>query len=82
MSFFPWLGFRFFSPGKSKPSIPKPTSGSNRCFVHPAHSHHRHPGRNHADLALRFNIPTIANGHVYIDAKHEVDVYGLIPAGR
>ena len=35
-------------------------------------------GRDRAGLALRFNIPTIANGHVYIGAKREVDVYGLL----
>jgi hypothetical protein len=38
------------------------------------------PARDRAGLALRFNIPTIANGHVYIGAKHEVDVYGLLPS--
>jgi hypothetical protein len=27
------------------------------------------------------SIPTIANGHVYVGAKREVDVYGL-PAKR
>ena len=30
-----------------------------------------------AGLALRFNHPIIANGHVYVGAKREVDVYGL-----
>jgi hypothetical protein len=39
-------------------------------------------GRDRAGLALRFNIPTIANGHVYIGAKREVDVYGLLPQKR
>ena len=37
------------------------------------------PSRDRAGLALRFNIPTIMNGHVYVGAKHEVDVYGLLP---
>jgi hypothetical protein len=31
-----------------------------------------------AGLALRFNIPTVANGHVYVGAKREDDVYGLL----
>ena len=39
----------------------------------------QNPERDRAGLALRFNIPTIANGHVYIGAKREVDVYGLLP---
>jgi hypothetical protein len=36
--------------------------------------------RDRAGKALRFNIPTIVNGHVYVGAKGEVDVYGLLPA--
>lgn len=42
----------------------------------------QNPDRDRAGLALRFNIPTIAHGHVYIGAKREVDVYGLLPAPR
>ena len=42
----------------------------------------QNPARDRAGLALRFNVPTIANGHVYIGAKREVDVYGLVPQGR
>jgi hypothetical protein len=34
--------------------------------------------RDRAGLGLRFNIPTIANGHVYIGARREVDVYGVL----
>ena len=37
--------------------------------------------RDGAGMALRFNIPTVVNGHVYIGAKGEVDVYGLL-AGK
>ena len=35
--------------------------------------------RDHAGLCLRFNIPTVANGKVYVPAKSEVNVYGLMP---
>jgi hypothetical protein len=35
--------------------------------------------RDHAGPALRFTIPTIVNGHVYVGTKSEVDVYGLLP---
>ncbi len=38
----------------------------------------QNPFRDRAGLALRFNIPVIMNGHVYVGAKHEVDVYGLL----
>jgi len=40
----------------------------------------QNPSRDRAGLALRFNIPMAINGHVYVGAKNEVDVYGLLPA--
>jgi hypothetical protein len=43
------------------------------------YSSEQNPSRDRAGLALRFNIPTVANGQVYVGAKHEVDVYGLLP---
>ena len=50
--------------------------------AHELYNSEQNPGRDRAGLALRFNIPTIANGHVYIGAKREVDVYGLLSAAR
>ena len=35
--------------------------------------------RDRAGIALRFAIPSIVNGKVYLGAKSEVDVYGLLP---
>ncbi len=35
--------------------------------------------RDRAGAAVTFNIPTVTNGHVYVGAKREVDVYGLLP---
>ena len=36
------------------------------------------PGRDRAGLATRFAMPTVAAGFVYVGAKMEVDVYGLV----
>jgi hypothetical protein len=38
----------------------------------------QNPSRDRAGVTLHFNIPTIMNGHVYVGAKHQVDVYGLL----
>jgi hypothetical protein len=36
-------------------------------------------GRDRVGKTLRFTIPTVMNGRVYVEAKGEVDVYGLLP---
>jgi hypothetical protein len=38
--------------------------------------------RDRPGLALRFTIPTVVNGRVYIGTKSEVDVYGLLPTRK
>ena len=38
----------------------------------------RNSARDRVGLALRFTIPTVVNGRVYVDAKGRVDVYGLL----
>jgi hypothetical protein len=35
--------------------------------------------RDRVGQTLRFTIPTVVNGRVYVDAKRKVDVYGLLP---
>jgi hypothetical protein len=49
--------------------------------AHEIYSSDQNAARDHAGDALRFNIPTIVNGHVYVGAKGEVDVYGLLHVG-
>jgi hypothetical protein len=38
----------------------------------------QNPTRDRAGMALRFAIPTVANGRVYIGTKRRLDVYGLL----
>jgi len=46
--------------------------------THELYSSEQNAARDRAGMGLRFNIPTIVNGHVYIGARGEVDVYGLL----
>jgi len=40
----------------------------------------QNPQRDRPGVTLRFAIPTVANGKVYLGCKGQVDVYGLLPA--
>lgn len=46
---------------------------------HELYNSEMNSARDRAGAAMRFTIPTVANGRVYVDAKGEVDVYGLLP---
>jgi hypothetical protein len=48
-------------------------------IAHELYNSNYYAARDQAGQSLRFNTPTVMNGHVYIGAKHEVDVYGLLP---
>jgi hypothetical protein len=50
--------------------------------AHQLYSSEQNSSRDRAGLALRFNMPVVVNGHVYVGAKGEVDVYGLLPGAQ
>ena len=47
-------------------------------IAHELYNSAQNEARDRAGIALCFVVPTIANGRVYIGAKGEVDVYGLL----
>lgn len=48
--------------------------------AHELYNSEQNAARDRPGLALRFNMPMVVNGHVYVGTKHEVDVYGLLPS--
>jgi hypothetical protein len=47
-------------------------------IAHELYNSEQNPARDRGGLTLRFNIPLVANGKVYVGAKKQVDVYGLL----
>ena len=45
---------------------------------HELYNTEQNPTRDRVGRTLRFTIPTVMNGLVYVEAKGEVDVYGLL----
>ena len=47
--------------------------------AHELYNTEQNAGRDRPGLTLRFNVPMVVKGHVYVGTKREVDVYGLLP---
>ncbi len=50
--------------------------------AHELYDSEQNSGRDRAGKTLRFTIPTVVDGRVYVDAKGELDVYGLLLLAR
>jgi hypothetical protein len=48
-------------------------------ITHTLYTSTQNPTRDRAGNALRFTAPSVFKGHVYVGARGEVDVYGLLP---
>jgi hypothetical protein len=63
--------------GADRPAILHAYDASN--VAHELYNTEQNSARDRVGLTLRFTIPTVVNGRVYVDAKGRVDVYGLLP---
>jgi hypothetical protein len=50
--------------------------------THEIYNSEENSSRDRAGSAMRFTVPSIANGRVYVPAKGEIDVYGLLTTSR
>jgi hypothetical protein len=50
-------------------------------ITHELYNSEQKGDRDRADMTVRFCIPTVADGHVFIGARGRLDVYGLLNHG-
>jgi hypothetical protein len=62
--------------GADKPAILHAWNAAN--VAREIYNSEENSARDRAGMTLRFTVPTVAAGRVYVDAKREVDVYGLL----
>ena len=54
-----------------------------RDITHELYNSEQKSERDRAGITIRFAIPTIADGHIFVGARGRLDVYGLLnPGGR
>jgi hypothetical protein len=63
--------------GRDQPAVLHAYDAAN--VAHELYNTEQESGRDRAGKTLRFTVPTVASGRVYVPAKGEIDVYGLLP---
>jgi hypothetical protein len=62
--------------GSDQPAVLYAYDASN--VARELYTSEQNSARDRAGRALRFTIPSVANGRVYVPAKRQIDVYGLL----
>jgi hypothetical protein len=75
-----WILSTKVGDGPDRPAILFAYDAAN--VAHELYNSTQNPSRDRAGKALRFTIPTVANGRVYVPAKREIDVYGLLQPAK
>jgi hypothetical protein len=60
----------------TRPSVLHAFDAAN--VAHELYNSDENSARDRAGIAIRFVVPTVANGRVYVGTRNEVDVYGLL----
>jgi hypothetical protein len=70
------LSSKHWDEPDQRPAVLRAFDATN--VSHELYSSEQNSARDRAGIGLRFNIPMVADGRVYVGAKGELDVYGLL----